>query len=185
VITIADPRVHDAPILAFTMAGIRNLYNAWRNTLASSMRQIHRAGEKLFVDYSGKRPRIADPVTGEVTDVELFVAVLGASNYTYVEATRTQKKADFVASTIRALEYFGGVPELLVPDQLRSAVSGPDRYDPEINPTYLELAQHYGFAVIPARPAKPRDKGCASHCTSSVGSRVVSYGAADRPRVLC
>ena len=135
-----------------------DLYNAWRDTLASSMRQVHRAGEKLFVDYSGKRPRIADPVTGEITEVELFVAVLGASNYTYVEATRSQKKADFVASTIRALEYFGGVPELLVPDQLRSAVSGPDRYDPELNPTYLELAQHYGFAVIPARPAKPRDK---------------------------
>jgi len=78
-----------------------DLYNAWRNTLASSMRQVHRAGEKLFVDYSGKKPRVADPVTGEVTEVDLFVAVLGASNYTYVEATRTQRKADFVGSTVR------------------------------------------------------------------------------------
>jgi len=135
-----------------------DLYNEWRKTLAYSMRQVHRAGEKLFIDYSGKKPRIVDPATGEITEVELFVAVLGASNYTYAEATRTQKKQDFVASTIRALEYIGGVPEVLVPDQLRSAVSGPDRYDPELNPTYLELAQHYGFAVIPARPAKPRDK---------------------------
>ena len=135
-----------------------DLYNAWSHTLAYSMRQVHRAGEKLFVDYSGKKPHVVDPKTGEVTEVELFVAVLGASNYTYAEATRSQKKADFVASTIRALEYIGGVPELLVPDQLRSAVSGPDRYDPEINPTYLELAQHYGFAVIPARPHKPKDK---------------------------
>jgi transposase len=135
-----------------------DLYNAWRKTLSYSMRQVHRAGEKLFVDYSGKKPHIVDPKTGEVTEVELFVAVLGASNYTYAEATRSQKKADFVASTIRALEYIGGVPELVVPDQLRSAVSGPDRYDPELNPTYLELAQHYGFAVIPARPGKPKDK---------------------------
>ncbi|CAN5357270.1 IS21-like element ISPsy14 family transposase [soil metagenome] len=135
-----------------------DLYTDWRKTLAYSMRQVHRAGEKLFVDYSGKRPQIVDPQTGEITEVELFVAVLGASNYTYAEATRSQKKNDFVASTIRALEYLGGVPELVVPDQLRSAVSGPDRYDPEINPTYLELAQHYGFAVIPARPGKPRDK---------------------------
>ena len=135
-----------------------DLYAEWRKTLASSMRQVHRAGERLFVDYSGKRPHIVDPKTGEITYVELFVAVLGASNYTYAEATRSQKKHDFVASTIRTLEYIGGVPELVVPDQLRSAVSGPDRYDPEINPTYLELAQHYGFAVMPARPGKPRDK---------------------------
>ena len=135
-----------------------DLYTDWRKTLAYSMRQVHRAGEKLFIDYSGKRPQIVDRQTGEVTEVELFVAVLGASNYTYAEATRSQKKHDFVASTIRTLEYLGGVPELVVPDQLRSAVSGPDRYDPEINPTYLELAQHYGFAVIPARPGKPRDK---------------------------
>lgn len=135
-----------------------DLYNEWQKTLAYSMRQVHRAGEKLFVDYSGKKPCIADGQTGEVTEVELFVAVLGASNYTYIEATRSQKKVDFIASTIRALEYFGGVPEVLVPDQLRSAVSGPDRYDPDLNPTYLELAQHYGFAVIPARPRKPRDK---------------------------
>lgn len=135
-----------------------DLYGAWSQTLAYSMRQVHRAGEKLFVDYSGKKPHVVDPKTGEVTEAELFVAVLGASNYTYAEATRSQKKGDFVASTIRALEYIGGVPELVVPDQLRSAVSGPDRYDPEINPTYLELAQHYGFAVIPARPHKPKDK---------------------------
>ena len=135
-----------------------DLYTAWQSRLAYSMRQVHRAGEKMFVDYSGKRPRIVDRETGEVVEVELFVAVLGASNYTYAEATRSQQKADFVASTIRALEYVEGVPEIVVPDQLRSAVSGPDRYDPDLNPTYLELAQHYGFAVIPARPRKPRDK---------------------------
>jgi transposase len=133
-------------------------YARWRSTLAISMRQVHRAGEKLFIDYSGKRPRFVDPETGEVIEVELFVAVLGASNYTYAEATRSQSKEDFVASTVRTLEYFGCVPEVFVPDQLRSAVRGPDRYEPDINATYLEMAQHYGVAVIPARPRKPKDK---------------------------
>lgn len=133
-------------------------YREWRKKLGVSLRQVHRAGEKAFVDFSGKRPRIIDRVTGEVREAELFVMTLGASNYTYAEATLTQKLADFVAATVRAFEYFGGVPEVLVPDQLRSAVSGPDRYDPDINSTYLEMAKHYGVAVVPARPGKPRDK---------------------------
>lgn len=135
-----------------------DLYAGFRAKVDLSMRQVHRAGEKVFIDYSGKKPGIVDRLTGEVSEVELFVAVLGASNYTFAEVTRSQKLGDFVASTIRALEYFGGVPLVLVPDQLRSAVSGPDRYDPEINPTYAEFAQHYGVAVVPARPAKPKDK---------------------------
>ncbi len=133
-------------------------YREWRKKLGVSLRQVHRAGEKAFVDFSGKKPRIIDRVTGEVREAELFVMTLGASNYTYAEATLTQKLADFVSATVRAFEYFGGVPEVLVPDQLRSAVSGPDRYDPDINSTYLEMAKHYGVAVVPARPGKPRDK---------------------------
>jgi transposase len=133
-------------------------YARWRQTLAVSMRQVHRAGEKVFIDYSGKKPHIVDPSTGEVIAVELFVAVLGASCYTYAEATRTQSKEDFVSSTVRTFEYFGCAPAIAVPDQLRSAVSGPDRYEPDINATYLEMAQHYGIAVIPARPRKPKDK---------------------------
>jgi transposase len=135
-----------------------DLYATFRSKVDVSMRQLHRAGEKVFIDYSGKKPRVVDQHTGEVSEVELFVAVLGASNYTFAEVTRTQKLGDFIASTIRALEYFGGVPMVLVPDQLRSAVSGPHRYDPEINPTYAEFAQHYGVAVVPARPLKPKDK---------------------------
>jgi transposase len=135
-----------------------DLYAGFRGRLAPSMRQVHRAGEKAFVDYSGKKPSIVDPETGVVTDVELFVMVLGASNYTYAEATLTQRIGDFVASHVRAFDYFECVPEIVVPDQLRSAVSGPHRYDPEINRTYLEMAQHYGVAIIPARPRKPRDK---------------------------
>lgn len=135
-----------------------DLYQDWKAKLDMPMRQVHRAGEKAFVDYSGDKPTIVDPTTGEVIEVELYVAVLGASNYTFAEATLTQQLDDFVASTIRALEYFGGVPAMLVPDQLRSAVSGPDRYDPDINPTYFELGQYYGSAIIPARPGKARDK---------------------------
>jgi transposase len=133
-------------------------YQRWRRRLDVVMRQTHRAGEKAFLDYSGKRPTIIDSETGEVVAVELFVMVLGASNYTYAEATRTQKSTDFIRSIVRGLEFFGGVPEVLVPDQLRSAVVGPDRYDPDINANLLELAQHYDTAIIPARPRKPRDK---------------------------
>ncbi len=135
-----------------------DLYADFRAKADLSMRQVHRAGEKVFIDYSGKKPRIWSSQTGEAIEVELFVAVLGASNYTYAEATRTQRLEDFCASTVRALEFFGGVPQIAVPDQLRSAVAGPDRYDPEINPTYAELAKHYDLAIVPARPGKPRDK---------------------------
>lgn len=147
-----------APLRPYEYSRFCDLYARWKKSLGVVMRQVHRAGEKMFVDYSGKKPRIVDRETGEVTEVELFVAVLGASNYTFAEATRSQKLADFVGSTIRAFEYFGAVPEVVVPDQLRSAVSGPDRYEPDINPTYLEMAQHYGVTVIPARPRRPRDK---------------------------
>lgn len=135
-----------------------DLYREHRLRLQPSMRQVHRAGEKAFLDYSGKKPRIVDATTGEATEVELFVMVLGASNYTYAEATRTQGLGDFVAATVRGLEFFGAVPELLVPDQLKSAVKTPDRYEPEINATYAEMAQHYDTAVVPARPRKPKDK---------------------------
>lgn len=153
-----DGAMGKAPQRPYEYSRFCDLYARWRKKLGVVMRQVHRAGEKVFIDYSGVKPRVVDPETGEVTEVELFVAVLGASNYTYAEATRSQKLADFVASTVRTFEYFGVVPEVVVPDQLRSAVSGPDRYEPDINPTYLEMAQHYGVTVLPARPRKPRDK---------------------------
>jgi len=153
-----DEAVGRAPQRPYEYSRFCDLYARWKKMLGVVMRQVHRAGEKVFIDYSGKKPRVVDPATGEVTEVELFVAVLGASNYTFAEATRSQKLADFVGSTIRAFEYFGAVPEVVVPDQLRSAVRGPDRYEPDINPTYLEMAQHYGVTIIPARPRRPRDK---------------------------
>jgi transposase len=133
-------------------------YRSWLKRHAPTMRQVHRAGEKLFVDYSGKKPSIADPHTGECVEVELFVAVLGASNYTYVEATLTQRGPDWIASHIRALDFLGGVPAALVPDQLKSGVTRPCCYEPGIQRTYADLAGHYGTAVAPARPLHPRDK---------------------------
>lgn len=135
-----------------------DVYRRWSDRKPISMRQTHRAGEKTFVDYSGVRPKIVDPSTGEVIDVEFFVAVLGASNYTFAEATRTQKLEDFVASHVRAVEFFEGVTTIYVPDQLRSAVSSPGRYEPGINRSYAEWARHYGTAIVPARPRKPKDK---------------------------
>jgi transposase len=133
-------------------------YRRWCHKRRISMRQVHRAGEKLFVDYSGKKPRIYDGARGEWREVELFVAVLGASSYTYAEATLTQRSADFIASHTRALEYLGGVAEIVVPDQLKSGVSRACRYEPGLQRTYEEWAAHYGTTVIPARPKKPRDK---------------------------
>jgi transposase len=133
-------------------------YRKWLKQHRLTMRQEHRAGEKLFVDYSGKRPVIVDPKSGERVEVELFVAVLGASNYTYVEATPTQAGPHWIASHGRALAYLGGVPAILVPDQLKSGVTRPCRYEPGIQRTYEELATHYGTTVLPARPAHARDK---------------------------
>ncbi|MEO8798294.1 MAG: IS21 family transposase [Polyangiaceae bacterium] len=133
-------------------------YRTWAKRRSPVMRQVHVAGDKLFVDYAGMRPRLIDPVTGEVTEVELFVAVLGASNYTYAEATRTQQVPDFVASVTRALTFLGGVPRAIVPDQLKSAVIKACRYDPGLQRTTAELGRYYETTILPARPKSPRDK---------------------------
>jgi transposase len=122
------------------------------------MRQVHTAGEKMFADYSGKRPEVVDAATGEAFPVELFVAVLGASSLTFAEATLSQQSPDWIGSHIRAFEYWGGVPKALVPDQLKSGVTEACRYEPRIQRTYEEMARHYGTVVLPARPARPRDK---------------------------
>jgi transposase len=133
-------------------------YQAWAQKLDLVMRHDHRAGEKLFVDYAGQTVPIQDSQTGEVRQAQIFVAVLGASSYTYIEATWSQSLPDWIGSHVRAFEFFGGVPEVLVPDNLRSGVTTAHRYEPELNPTYQDLATHYGVAVIPARSRKPRDK---------------------------
>ena len=135
-----------------------DVYREWRKRKKLTMRQNHNAGEKLFVDYSGKKPALMNRETGEVESVELFVAVLGASNYTFVEASRSQKSRDFLMSHVRALDFLGGCPKAFVPDQLKSGVVAACRYEPTTQRTYTELARHYGVAILPARPGKPRDK---------------------------
>ena len=133
-------------------------YRAWAQRLKRSMRQIHIAGERLFVDYAGQTVPLIDASTGEITRAQVFVAVLGASNYTFACATATQSAVDWVGAIIRALEFIGGVPRLIVPDQTRALVARPDRYDPQINALGEELCAHYDVAMLPARPAHPRDK---------------------------
>lgn len=133
-------------------------YRAFVSKLKPSMRQIHLAGEKAFIDYAGQTLPIQDPVSGEVREAQIFVAVLGASNYTFAEATWTQGLPDWIGSHVRAFTFFGGTPHLLVPDNLKSGVNKACRYEPDINPTYDDLAAHYGSAVIPARVRKPKDK---------------------------
>ncbi len=138
-------------------------YRDWVLTLNRSMRQIHKAGEKLFIDYCGPTIPIVNPNTGEVYQAQVFVATWGASNYTYAEATRTQRKADWIQSHVNAFDYFGGTPEVLVPDNLKSAITKPCRYEPVINDSYQHMARHYKTTIIPARPYKPKDKAKAEN----------------------
>ena len=125
------------------------------------MRQNYVAGEKLFVDYSGQTVPLTVPETGEVKQAQVFVAVMGASSYTYAEATMSQSLPDWLGSHVRAFRFYGGLPAIVVPDNLRSGVSKPCRYEPQLNPSYAELANHYNIAVIPARVRKPKDKAKA------------------------
>ena len=136
-------------------------YRAWAGKLDVVMRQEHRAGEKLFVDYAGQTVEVVDRRSGEIRQAQIFVAVLGASSYTYAEATWTQQLPDWIGSHVRAFEFMGGTSEVVCPDNLRSGVSKVHRYEPDINPTYLDLANHYGIAVLPARARRPRDKAKA------------------------
>ena len=133
-------------------------YRAWAGTLDVVMRQTHRAGDKLFVDYAGQTAAVIDRTTGEIRPAQVFIAVLGASNHTYAEATWTQTLPDWIGAHVRAFAFFGGVPEVIVPDNLKSGVTHAHRYEPDLNPTYADLAAHYGVAILPARARKPRDK---------------------------
>lgn len=133
-------------------------YREFLKTLNPVMRQIHKAGEKMFIDYAGQTIPWTDRLTGEIHQAELFLAVLGASNYTFVEVTRSQKMPDWIGSHVRAFQFFGGVSEILVPDNLKSGVTSAHYYDPEINQTYQDMANHYGVAVVPTRIRAPKDK---------------------------
>lgn len=148
---------------AFTPDGLQysqfcEAYRQWAGKLDLVMRHSHRAGETLFVDYAGQTVPVVSPLTGEVHDAAIFIAVFGASNYTFAEATWSQSLPDWIGSHVRAFAAFGGVPQILVPDNLKAAVSRAHRYEPTLNRTYADLAQHYNVAVVPARAARPRDK---------------------------
>lgn len=139
-----------------------NKYRKWRKSLNLVMRQQHRPGEKLFVDYAGQTVPIFDQENGSVMfQAQIFVAVMGASNFTYAEASRSQDKSSWIRSHVNAFKFFGGSPELVIPDNLRSGVSKACRYEPDINPTYYDMAKHYGTAIMPARVKKPKDKAKA------------------------
>jgi transposase len=135
-----------------------DLYGEWRGRQDLVMRQQHRAGEKLFIDYAGQTVPVIDRQTGEIRQAQIFLAVLGASSYTYCEATWTQSLPDWIASHVRAFRYLGGVPEVLVPDNLKAGVTSPHLYEPDLNPTYQEMAKHHTVAVVPARSGRPKDK---------------------------
>lgn len=135
-----------------------DLYRKWLRCQDVVLRQSHRAGEKLFVDWAGDTIPIYDPHSGAVEQASVFVAVLGASSYTFAKATPSQELPYWIGAHVEAFEFFGGVPEMLVPDNCRTGVQRACRYEPELNPTYQEMAAHYGVAVVPARPYKPRDK---------------------------
>ena len=135
-----------------------DLYRGWAGRLSVTMRQSHAGGDKLFVDYAGDGVPVVDRLTGEVRSAQIFVAVMGASSFTYAEATWTQSLADWIAAHTRAFAALGGVPRLLVPDNTKVAVIKACLYDPQINRSYAEMAAHYGTAILPARPRRPRDK---------------------------
>lgn len=133
-------------------------YQTWRNTTELTMHLEYKAGDKMFVDFTGKKLSIVDKDTGEVREIEVFVAVLAASHYTYVEAVSSQKKHDWIRANQNAFHYFGGAPKAVVPDCLKSAVKEADKYEPDINPEYHHFARHYQTAILPARPGRPQDK---------------------------
>jgi transposase len=134
------------------------LYGEWRKRLSPTMRQTHVAGDKLFVDWAGDTVPIIDPMTGEVHNAHLFVAALGASSYTYAEARWSETLPDWIGAHVNALDFIGGVPKALVPDNLKAGITKPSRYEPGVNRTYQDLADHYGCVVLPARVRRPRDK---------------------------
>lgn len=134
------------------------IYRDWQKRQNPVMRQTHKAGDKLFIDYAGDTVAITDSATGEVKQAQIFVAAMGASNYVYAEATWTQQLPDWISSHVRMFNFYGGVPKLLIPDNLKSSTTKACIYEPDMNRTYADLVEHYNTAVLPARPVKPKDK---------------------------
>jgi len=147
-------------------------YRRWSKRVNPVMHMNHKAGDKMFIDYAGKTLELVDKDTGELTEVQFYVAILGASQYTYAEASESQKKEDFIVSTENALHYYGGVPAAIVPDNLRSAVAKSNRYEPTINETFLDFAEHYETTILPARAYKLRDKSLAEGAVKILYQRI-------------
>jgi len=149
-------------------------YRDWCGKQNLSMRQHHIAGEKLYVDYAGMTVDITDAATGEIKEAQVFVGALGASNYTYTEVTWTQSSEDWIASHCRMLSFLGGVPEIIVPDNLKSGVTKANYYEPDINKTYLDFAEHYDVAIIPTRVRKPKDKAKVEKAVQVVEGKILA-----------
>jgi transposase len=149
-------------------------YRAWCGTLDLPMRQQHKAGEKMFVDFCGQTVPVTDRATGEIHEAQIFVAVLGASSYTYVEACWSQGLPEWITAHVHAFQYFGGSSTLVVPDNLKAGVSVANRYEPEINRTYEEWARYYDCAIVPARVHRPKDKAKAEKGVQDVERRMLA-----------
>jgi len=151
-----------------------NQYRAYAKQLSPVMRQTHKAGEKIFVDYAGTKIPWIDPHTGEIHEAEIFVGALGASQRTFVEATATQSLPDWIQSHIHMFEAFGGVSEIVVPDNLKAGVTKAHIYDPDINANYQHFSEHYGFAIVPARVAEPKDKAIAESAVGCITRQIIA-----------
>jgi len=149
-------------------------YRDYAKKLAPVMKQVHKAGEKTFVDYAGMTMPWLDVSTGEICQAEIFVGSLGASQFTFVEATATQQIPDWISSHIRMWAYFGGVSKIVVPDNLKSGVTKAHRYDPDINANYQHIGEHYGFAIVPARAGKPRDKAKVENAVGCIERQILA-----------
>lgn len=159
-------------------------YSKWQKRVNPVMHMVHKAGDKMYVDFAGEKLQIVDTQTGEIQQVEVFVAILGASQLTYAEATRSQKKEDFITACENALHYFGGVPQAIVPDNLKSAVTKSSKYEPTLNEAFEDFADYYQFTVLPARSYRPRDKSLVEGAVKIVYNKIYSNLSPELPASL-
>ncbi|MFI5172908.1 MAG: IS21 family transposase [Chitinophagales bacterium] len=156
----------------FELSQFKHYFTQWQAQMNPVMHIEHKAGDKLFVDFAGDKLKIIDRESGEIKEVEVFIAILGASQLTYVEAVMTQQKDDFIAACERALIYYGGVPAAIVPDNLKSAVTKSSKYEPTLNESFADFAEHYSTTILPARAYKPRDKALVENAVRIVYTRI-------------
>lgn len=154
------------------LSQFKHYFAQWKSQINPTMRMEHKAGDKLYVDFAGQKLSIVDKQTGEIQEVEIFVAILGASQLTYVEAVMSQQKEDFIGACESALLFYGGVPSAIVPDNLKSAVTKSSKYEPTLNDSFADFAQHYGTIILPARAYKPRDKALVENAVRIVYTRI-------------